>query len=254
MNDQNTQLDQIEKMLRAQLKGQGHIWWISGYVYGQTSQDDLFIILYPADDRLSEKVVRVYPQDFKKLPPFIPTDVDGGDTDANPNREQARKRNIYHECPMFEVVTYDGRETQMGKERRFGDVLRISSTVAKRPSPASQPQPRSTVQPRRTAAPPTVTDAPMPDDELVVSEAAATAVGFINAVAQVLAIDAATVKDRLRALGYKTVPRDTAKRIEIYRHIRTAVTETPAAPEQDNLFGETSEIAHAPALTGAYSK
>ncbi len=25
----------IEKMLRAQLKGEGHLWWIGGYVYGQ---------------------------------------------------------------------------------------------------------------------------------------------------------------------------------------------------------------------------
>jgi hypothetical protein len=145
MNDQL--LNQIAKMLRAQLKGTGHIWWIGGYVYGQTSRDDLFIILYPADERLTEKVVRVYPHDFKKLPAFIPTEgIDAGDTDANPNKEQARKRGIYHDCPLFEIVTFDGRDTQMGKERRFGDVLRVTNVERKstaQPVPA-RPTPNTT--------------------------------------------------------------------------------------------------------------
>lgn len=146
------QLDRIEKMLRAQLRGTGHLWWIGGYVYGQTSRDDLFIILYPADEKLSEKVVRVYPHDFKRLPMFIPTDVDGGDTEANPNKEQARKKRIYHECPLFEIVTFDGKDTQMGKERRFGDVLRLSRAAseaaaqgvrsAPTPTQPAQPSPR----------------------------------------------------------------------------------------------------------------
>ncbi len=113
----------------------------------KTSRDDLFIILYPADERLTEKVVRVYPHDFKKLPAFIITEgIDGGDTEANPNKEQARKKGIYHECPLFEIVTYDGRETQMGKERRFGDVLRVTTqerkpTLVGQPTPAGQSTP-----------------------------------------------------------------------------------------------------------------
>jgi hypothetical protein len=153
MNDQL--LDQIAKMLRAQLKSTGHIWWIGGYVYGQTSRDDLFIILYPADERLTEKVVRVYPHDFKKLPAFIPTEgIDAGDTDANPNKEQARKRGIYHDCPLFEIVTFDGRETQMGKERRFGDVLRVTNTQRR----AANEQPAAPA-----AADPTPTQAGLPN-------------------------------------------------------------------------------------------
>lgn len=128
MNEQL--LEQVAKMLRAQLKGAGHLWWIGGYVYGVTSNGDIFVILYPADEKLQEKVVRVYPHDFGKLPAFIPLDVDGGDTEANPNKEQARKKGIYHECPLFEIVTFDGKETQMGRERRFGDVLRVSQKGA----------------------------------------------------------------------------------------------------------------------------
>lgn len=140
----NEQMDRIEKMLRAQLKSAGHVWWVNGWVYGVTSNGDVFIILYPADEKLNEKVVRVYPHDFKKLPPFIKTDVDGGDTEANPNKEQARRKGIYHEGPLFEIVTYDGKETQMGRERRFGDVLRVTNVernAQRQPAPASPPPP-----------------------------------------------------------------------------------------------------------------
>lgn len=138
MNEQV--LEQVAKMLRAQLKGAGHLWWVGGFVYGITGNNDPFIILYPADEKLHEKVVRVYPHDFKKLPAFIPTDVDSGDTEANPNKEQARKKGIYHECPIFEIVTFDGKETQMGRERRFGDVLRLSRKAAEAVTEAQRQQ------------------------------------------------------------------------------------------------------------------
>ncbi len=155
----NEQLDRIEQMLRAQLKIAGHIWWIGGFVYGVTSNNDLFIILYPADEKLNEKVVRVYPHDFKKLPSFIPTQgIDGGDTEANPNKEQARRKGIYHECPPFEVVTFDGRETQMGRERRFGDVLRVTRRVQQPPAAmqaaASQPPPPPMEREHSSSQPP----------------------------------------------------------------------------------------------------
>ena len=139
MDDQT--IEQVAKMLRAQLRGAGHLWWIGGYVYGVTGNGDPFVILYPADEKLQEKVVRVYPHDFKKLPAFVPTDGVDGDTEANPNKEQARKKGIYHECPFFEVVTFDGKETQMGRERRFGDVLRLSRKAAEAVAEA-QRQPR----------------------------------------------------------------------------------------------------------------
>lgn len=149
----NEQWDRIEKMLRAQLKSAGHIWWVSGWVYGQTSNGDLFIILYPAAENLKEKVVRVYDHDMKRLPAFIPINVDGGDTEANPSKEQARKKGIYHECPAFEIVTYDGKDTQMGKERRFGDVLRLSKAAREALAQGVRPvQPPSSPPPAPAAA------------------------------------------------------------------------------------------------------
>lgn len=182
MNEQV--LEQVAKMLRAQLKGAGHLWWIGGFVYGITGNNDPFIILYPADEKLHEKVVRVYPHDFKKLPAFIPTDVGGGDTEANPNKEQARKKKIYHECPWFEIVTFDGKETQMGRERRFGDVLRLSRKAAeaaaeaqRQQKPAQQqpiaPQPQQgPAQPQRPPEP-TAEAMPLPDYRRLAAEAKA---------------------------------------------------------------------------------
>ncbi len=154
----NEQMDRIEKMLRAQLKSAKHVWWVAGYVYGTTSTGDLFVILYPAADNLKEKVVRVYDHDFKKLPRYIPTEgIDGGDTEANPNKDQARKKGIYHECPAFEIVTYDGKDTQMGKERKFGDVLRVSR--AGQEALANVGAPTRTASEERRPTPP-----PPPDD------------------------------------------------------------------------------------------
>lgn len=159
MNNNDT-IEQVAKMLRAQLKGAGHLWWVGGFVYGQTSNDDLFIILYPAAENLKEKVVRVYPHDFKALPAFIPTDVDGGDTDRNPSKDQAQKKGIYHACPAFEIVTYDGKDTQMGKERRFGDVLRLSKAAREALGQVARPAPAANVGAQTRSAP-----APPPDDE-----------------------------------------------------------------------------------------
>lgn len=156
-------LEQIAKMLRAQLMSAGHLWWIGGFVYGATSNGDPFIILYPAAENLKEKVVRVYPHDFKKLPAFVPTDVDAGDTENNPSKEQARKKGIYHECPAFEIVTHDGKDTQMGKERRFGDVLRLSRAARESLGQVGRSAPAQSVgAPTRPAPPPPQQPTPPP--------------------------------------------------------------------------------------------
>lgn len=122
-------LDRIEKMLTAVLRGTSHIHWIGGYVYGTTEDGgSKFIILYPASDRLKEKIVRVYQEEFKRLPDFIDTSdrAFARAVSTNPAKDKAMTKGIYHECPLFQIVTYDGRETQMGKERRFGDVVRVA--------------------------------------------------------------------------------------------------------------------------------
>lgn len=145
----NDQMTRIEKMLGAILKSSNHLWWIGGYVYGQTSNGDPYVILYPAAEMLKEKVCRVYEHDFKRLPLFIPTDNIEGDTEANPSKEVAQRKGIYHDCPRFQIVTCDGKETQMGRERRFFATLYVPEAhlnvppvpAAKQQSTAAPPKP-----------------------------------------------------------------------------------------------------------------
>lgn len=142
-------IKQLNKMLRAILLSQNNLHWIGGYVYGETSRDDPYIILYPSSDRLKQKVVRVYPHGFKKLPAFVVVpspDNWRGDTSENPDKDKARRKGIYHECPAFLITTWDGSETQMGREKRFGDVLRVSH-AASRPQAEAQQQPPLRQQP-----------------------------------------------------------------------------------------------------------
>lgn len=127
MNNQD--IKQVKKMLEALLKSEGLVEWIGGYVYGATSTGDPFVILYPAAEHLKEKVCRVYPHQFKRLPAFINTDGIVGDTDGNPSKEKAQRAGIYHECPVFKIVMHLGKDTQMGREKRFGDVLYVSQAA-----------------------------------------------------------------------------------------------------------------------------
>ena len=147
-NIDNSQLTRIEKMLRNILRSDGHIHRISGYVYGRTSNDDPYVILYPHGDMLEHKAVRVYKESLQWLPDFI--DVNDIHDDAgggNPDKSKAQKKGIYHECPLFEVLTYDGKDTQMGKEKRFSSVLQV---LPRRTSPPPQATLRESGVPQRT--------------------------------------------------------------------------------------------------------
>lgn len=155
-----TQLDRIERMLKHILMNDNHYHVIDGYVYGNTSEGKPFVILYPRGEHMKEKACRVYMEQFKKLPDFIPTDNIEGDTEANPNKTQARNKGIYHECPMFGVVTYDGKETQMGPEKRFGDVLWVDTRNASPTPHQAPPQPAPAPVATTSAATPAKTTAP----------------------------------------------------------------------------------------------
>ena len=247
-------LEQVAKMLRAQLRGTGHLWWIGGYVYGVTGNGDPFVLLYPADEKLQEKVVRVYPHDFRKLPAFIPTDVDSGDTEANPNKEQARKKGIYHECPMFEVVTFDGKETQMGRERRFGDVLRLSRKAAEEAA-AAQRQPAQGQRPSGPPPPPppgpatqaTLVSEGLPDYRAMAA-AAKTVTEFDYAAFMVLRNGLFTDQERiaqireLLAPAWKPGPKSNAAMLAalgVYREKRSAAEGRGEAARPAHEFART---------------
>lgn len=114
----------IETMLQALLAN--HLHWVGSYAHGRTSNGDPFLVLYPASDKLAFQVCRVYEHDFGKLPAYVDTAVDENAPDNIGNKDKAGRLGWLVPCAPFQVVTYDGRETQMGPEKRFGGVIRIS--------------------------------------------------------------------------------------------------------------------------------
>lgn len=149
----------IEEMLTAILRSQNNIHWIGGYVYGKTKGGDPFVILYPAAEYLNEKAVRVYPTEFKRLPSFIPTANIQGKTKGNPSKQEARDLGIYNECPMFQVLTYEGKDTPLGRERRFYKTIRVTDKmpggrVAPEPVVEDEEQEVATPPPTRQTEPP----------------------------------------------------------------------------------------------------
>lgn len=132
-------MDQITKMLSAILKSTNNYHVVGAYAWGYTSNDDPFLVLYPQDERLKHKVCRVYPHDFGKLPAEITSNRPDAGPDDPGDRDRAEKRGILRPCAMMGIVTYDGRETQMGQEKRFSDVIWVSRK-GQTARPQSDPQ------------------------------------------------------------------------------------------------------------------
>lgn len=160
-DDIDARLQIVEDMLTAILKSQNNIHWIGGYVYGKTKGGDPFVVLYPAAEYLVEKACRVYPREFNKLPPFIPTQNVNGKTKSNPNKQEAQDLGIYNACPMFQVLTYDGKDTPLGKEKRFGKVVRVTSKMPNsgraHATEEAPDEPEDISTPEPTTNPPTLT-------------------------------------------------------------------------------------------------
>lgn len=143
------QLDRIETMLKAILASDNHVHWVGSYAHGRASSGDPYIVLFPSSDKLEHQVCRVYESQFKKLPAFVDTAVPAS---IKPSKK-APGKNQATPCRHFQVITCNGRETQMGAEKRFFGVLAISSQAAtvhvdskqeaeKRPSTPRQPKPK----------------------------------------------------------------------------------------------------------------
>lgn len=166
-----TQLDRIEKILLAQMKSSRHLHWIGGYAHGRTSNDDPFLILYPASAHLNFQVCRVYSQDFKKLPAYVNTAVSPTAPDTIRDRAHAEALGVYVACPMFAIVTHDGKEVQTGSgfEKRFSDVIYISKSPATEQSQTRgtpPPRPQHTPQPQAQAQAQAQDEAPWGGDDL----------------------------------------------------------------------------------------
>ena len=149
-------LDQMNKMLSALLKSNNNYHVVDSFAWGYTSNDDPFLVLYPAGDHLKHKVCRVYPHDFGKLPSeIVNTKPDAGPDDPG-DRDRAEKRGILKKCALMGICTYDGKETQMGAEKRFSDVLWVSrkgQTAPAQDAPPAQPQAKAPATPSANGKP-----------------------------------------------------------------------------------------------------
>lgn len=163
-------LDQMNKMLSALLKSNNNYHVVDSFAWGYTSNSDPFLVLYPAGDHLKHKVCRVYPHDFGKLPAeIINAKPDAGPDDPG-DRDRAEKRGILKKCALMGIVTYDGKETQMGAEKRFSDVLWVSrkgQTAPAQDAPPTQPQAKAPVTPSANGKPQT---SPAADTGAIVEE------------------------------------------------------------------------------------
>ena len=129
-----TQLDRIETMLKAILASDNHIHWVGSYAHGRTSTGDPYIVLFPASDKLEHKICRVYESQFKRLPDFVNTAVPAS---VRPSKNTPTKNQAIA-CAHFQVITSDGKDTQMGAEKRFFAVLAISSRAPQETAVATQ--------------------------------------------------------------------------------------------------------------------
>lgn len=121
--------DRLTRAIRAMLQSDDLCMWIGYYAHGRTEVGDPFIVLYPKSDMLVEKACRVYEHDWDKLPPFINTAVPENAPQQTKSKDKERARGNLFECPSFEILRYNGKETPMGPEKRFSDVFTMSNAA-----------------------------------------------------------------------------------------------------------------------------
>ena len=86
------------------------------------------------------------------------------------------------------------------------------------PAKTQAPPPAQPAANGKTPAQPAAEAGPLPDDELTIEEAPAAK--FIPTAATLLETDTETLKARLKALGYGSIPGKPAERVAAYRKLR----------------------------------
>lgn len=108
----------------------GKLHEIGGFSYGRTSVGDPYVLLYPDHPNMIQKVCRVYPQDFDKLPYHVPTvNIPQNVTDGNPDKKKSKAAGNYRNCAKFTIATVEGKKSansNMGPEIRFYDVIELT--------------------------------------------------------------------------------------------------------------------------------
>ena len=113
----------------------------------------------------------------------------------------------------------DETEVETIRDARPVTVTDDGEIVDESPAPPQQRQAQpATNGGQRPQAQPAADTGPLPDDELTIEEA--TAAQFIPKAADLLKTDAETLKARLKALGYGSIPGKPAERVAAYRRLR----------------------------------
>ena len=106
--------------------------WIGGYGHGRTTKGEPYISLFSPNVKMHDKVCRVYPHMFKRLPDFINTDVPENVPHSKKNltKEELMAEGRYYECPLWQAVLEWGDSlTQLGRpETRYGEVFKITAS------------------------------------------------------------------------------------------------------------------------------
>ena len=113
----------------------------------------------------------------------------------------------------------DETEVETIRDARPVTVTDDGEIVDEPPGPSpSRPAQSTPPANGKTAAQPAGDSGPLPDDELTIEEA--TAAQFIPKAADLLKTDVETLKARLKALGYGSIPGKPAERVAAYRKLR----------------------------------
>ena len=115
------QLGRIEAMLKSLLRSSNSIHYVGGYAHGRTKKGDPFLVLYPEYNGLKFQICRVYEHGFKRLPLYVNTTV----PESAPEELGDKDSVDLFECRPFCILTFDGKDTNMGREKRFSDLLYV---------------------------------------------------------------------------------------------------------------------------------
>lgn len=153
-------------------QGAGQIHHVGGYVMGHAKGGTPYLLLYPKADRLEHKICKVYPEQWRGLPDYLPRPADVRDDSPEnpPSKPDAQRLGIYHECRPFTVITYDGPASALGPTKKLGATLFEWSggqaQAQSRPQQDPAPQQPAQRQPEPPPAPPAEDREPPPEAEL----------------------------------------------------------------------------------------
>lgn len=133
----------MQKMLKSILQTNKSYHVVGGFCWGNTPEGASFLVLYPKFDGLKFQVCRVYADDynFKDIPQWIRDTQETTGYDSPKDKDWAKSKKIYHDGFTMAIVTYDGKDTQMGPEKRYAGVLWASGGKQAQFAPLSVPPP-----------------------------------------------------------------------------------------------------------------